>query len=113
MYSSLLFPQVSKIVGHRTIKGRRQFLVRWKNYSESADTWENEKDLNCQELMEEYLSNEQEGKTPPKLKPKMEKSKKTKNISKKTQNGMYMSLLSIELLVFARYSLFVSVILFE
>lgn len=78
--------EVSKIVGHRTIKGRRQFLVRWKNYSESADTWENEKDLNCQELMEEYLSNEQEGKTPPKLKPKTEKSKKTKNNSKKAQN---------------------------
>ncbi|XP_046429747.1 heterochromatin protein 1 isoform X1 [Neodiprion pinetum] len=46
--------EVLKIVGQRTIKGRRQFLVRWKGYDE--ESWEQEKNLNCPQLIEEYLA---------------------------------------------------------
>ncbi|XP_031828269.1 uncharacterized protein LOC116425137 isoform X2 [Nomia melanderi] len=50
--------EVEKIVGQRTSKGKRQFLVRWKGYDESSDTWELEKDLNCLQLIEEFLAEE-------------------------------------------------------
>ncbi|CAK9797973.1 Chromobox protein homolog 5 [Anthophora quadrimaculata] len=94
--------EVEKIVGQRTIKGRRQFLVRWKGYGETSDTWEQEKDLNCPQLIEEFLDelteSEEDGKTKksestPKLGKnkvtKMEKKpRKTKNnMKKETENG--------------------------
>lgn len=53
--------EVEKIVGQRLVKGRRrQFLVRWKGYDENSDTWELEKDLNCPELIEEFLAEDLE-----------------------------------------------------
>lgn len=52
--------QVEQIVAQRTIKGRRQFLVRWKGYSEDSDTWEQEKDLNCPKLIANFLADEEE-----------------------------------------------------
>ena len=79
------------MINLRTIKGRRQFLVRWKGYGESADTWENEKDLNCPQLIQEYLDKETEKdikstKTGP---AKADKPKKSKgNSNRKTENGM-------------------------
>ncbi|XP_025993060.1 chromobox protein homolog 5 [Solenopsis invicta] len=74
--------EVEKLINLRTIKGRRQFLVRWKGYGDSADTWENEKDLNCPQLIEDYLLEEKEKEKEMKL-PKTDKSKKSKVGSKK------------------------------
>lgn len=85
--------QVEKLINLRTIKGRRQFLVRWKGYGDSADTWENEKDLNCPTLIEEFLieekEKEKEMKSPKTVSAKTDKSKKSKSIPKKqtTENG--------------------------
>lgn len=84
-------------MNHRTIKGLRQFLVRWKGYGESADTWENEKDLNCPDLIEEYLEEENSKETePPNTSSeasktnKTSKTKKSKSTSKKdAENGMF------------------------
>lgn len=70
--------QVEKIVGQRTIKGRRQFLVRWKGYDEDSDTWEQEKDLNCSQLIEEFLIEDAENEE--------EKSKKNENSPKSMKN---------------------------
>lgn len=93
--------QVEELVGHRTIKGRRQFLVRWKNYGSSADTWENEKDLNCSKLIEEFLAKEKETKSP-KAKTSPDKSKKFKSSPKKqADNSMSFSLISF--IYFERY----------
>lgn len=99
------FFQVEKIVGHRTVKNHRQFLVRWKGYSPSSDSWENEKDLNCPNLIEEFLA-EQELKTSAKdnkeaktKSGRVDKSKKSKGITKKqTEECM---LFSLTLLVYA------------
>lgn len=66
--------EVEKIVGHRTIKGRRQFLVRWKGYDEDSDTWEQEKDLNCPQLIEEFIAEDEENQE--------NKSKKSENSPK-------------------------------
>lgn len=38
------------------VKGVRHFLIRWKNHDESSDTWEPESTLNCEELIDDYLS---------------------------------------------------------
>lgn len=98
----LYFFQVEKIVGHRTIKGRRQFLVRWKGYNASSDSWENEKDLNCPNLIEDFLMNEQEikmitkdnkeTKTAKTKTGKADKSKKSKGNAKKAEGGTLLSL---------------------
>ncbi|EZA60446.1 Chromobox protein-like protein [Ooceraea biroi] len=74
--------EVEELVGHRTIKGRRQFLVRWKGYGDSADSWENEKDLNCPELIKDFLAKDKETKSP-KTKTRTDKTKKSKTIGKK------------------------------
>lgn len=87
--------QVEELVGHRTIKGRQQFLVRWKGYGNSADTWENEKDLNCSKLIEEFLAKDKDKET------KSPKSKKFKSTPKKQADSMSFSLISF--IYFDRY----------
>ncbi|XP_058799952.1 myb-like protein X [Phymastichus coffea] len=76
--------EVEKIVDQRTIKGRRQFLVRWKGYSEESDTWENEKDLNCDRLIEEFLTEQEENE--PINEEKKDKNEKTTKIKKQNKN---------------------------
>ncbi|XP_011866443.1 PREDICTED: chromobox protein homolog 5-like [Vollenhovia emeryi] len=77
--------EVERLMNLRTIKGRRQFLVRWKGYGEIADTWENEKDLNCPDLMKQYFIEEGEKEEMKSLKVvKTDKSKKSKVSSKKS-----------------------------
>lgn len=79
--------QVEKLVSVRTNKSTRQFLVRWKGYGESADSWENEKDLNCPKLIEKFLAKEQE-KVSKTGSPKADKSRKPKGSHKKQiENG--------------------------
>ena len=74
--------EVEKIVGQRTIKGRRQFLVRWKGYDDDSDTWEQEKDLNCAQLIEEFLvedeENQEEKSKKPDNSPRVAKAKSSK-----------------------------------
>ena len=36
---------LKKIIGERTVKKQKQFLVWWKGYKKAESTWENEKDL--------------------------------------------------------------------
>jgi hypothetical protein len=49
--------EVQEILSDR-IKGRKkkkQYLVRWKGYSASEDSWIDSQDLHAPELLEEYL----------------------------------------------------------
>ncbi|KAL6425574.1 hypothetical protein ACFW04_009609 [Cataglyphis niger] len=77
--------EVETLIDVRASKGNRQFLVRWKGYGESADTWENEKDLNCPQLIEKFLANEEEQETKSTKTglTKTDKSKKSKASPKK------------------------------
>lgn len=47
---------VEKIVGDRIIKGKTQYKVHWAGYSTDEETWENESQLDCNEILEEYLA---------------------------------------------------------
>ena len=47
--------EVEQIVNHRRILGTTEFLVKWKGYLESENTWEPEDHLlNCQGKLNYY-----------------------------------------------------------
>ena len=47
--------EVEKILNKRTIREKKKFLVRWKDYTVEEDTWESRKNLeNAKELVEEF-----------------------------------------------------------
>lgn len=46
--------EVESIVGSKVFKGKTKYLIRWKNYDQSDDTWEFEDTLNCPELIRNF-----------------------------------------------------------
>lgn len=47
--------EVEAIVADRTRRGKKQYLLKWKGYPDSENTWEDEESLCCPELLYEYL----------------------------------------------------------
>jgi hypothetical protein len=37
-------------------QGKREFLIRWKGFPSSADTWEPEENLNCTDLINKLMA---------------------------------------------------------
>lgn len=66
--------EVEDIVDHKFKGKKKYFKIRWKNYDESADTWELEKDLSCPEIIERYVAEHPEA--------NVVKEKKEKKVSK-------------------------------
>lgn len=55
--------EVAHIVKHRNRKDKScEFLIRWKGYTSEDDTWEEEENLNCPDVIEEYLARIEDGK---------------------------------------------------
>lgn len=48
--------EVEKIVNVRGTRRNKEFLVRWKNFSPSHDSWEKEKNLHCPKILQKYLN---------------------------------------------------------
>jgi len=49
--------EVERIIDHRVdARGRRQFLLRWKGYGHENDTWEFEDELDCDDLVRDYMA---------------------------------------------------------
>ena len=44
---------VEKVMGHRFVNGKLQFLLCWKGYKER--TWTDESDMQCHSLVEKYF----------------------------------------------------------
>lgn len=71
--------EVEDIVNHKIVRGKTSFLIRWKNYDASGDTWEPESSLSCPEIIAAYKeSNMKDVDFNPKkaVKPKKEKTEK-------------------------------------
>jgi hypothetical protein len=45
---------VEEIINDRTHRRKKQYLVRWKDYPPSEDSWVDEKDLHAPELLADY-----------------------------------------------------------
>ncbi|KAF0471861.1 chromatin organization modifier domain-containing protein [Gigaspora margarita] len=49
---------VEKVIGHRFVNGQLQYYLKWKDYSDEDNTWEDESDIFATSLVEEYWANQ-------------------------------------------------------
>ena len=71
--------EVEAVVDMRKIRGRRQFLIKWKDFNSDDNTWEDESNLNCPALVTQFLEEREK-----KHKQVREERKKEQAKSKKT-----------------------------
>ena len=57
--------EVEAIIDSKVIKGKQLYLLRWKGYDSSNDTWEPAENLSCPELLSKYESSQRRLKTSP------------------------------------------------
>lgn len=46
---------VEYIISHKFTRNKKTFLIRWKNYDSTHDSWVEEKDLFCAEILQKYM----------------------------------------------------------